>query len=530
MRHGRPLEHLREHLALLDRHRADEHRLAALVVVLDLLDHRLPLLLGGAVDEVGAVVADHRLVGGDDDDVELVDLAELGRLGVGGAGHAGELAVHAEVVLEGDGGERLVLALDGHPFLRLDRLVQAVGPAAAGHHAAGELVDDDHLAVLDQVVDVALEQVVRAQPLVDGGEQLHVLELVEVVDVEQLLDLGDALVGDRHRVRLLVDEEVACRVLAAVALLDLLALHQLGDDLVDAVVAVGGFLGRAADDQRRARLVDEDGVDLVDDRVVVPALHHRRQVELHVVAQVVEAELVVGAVGDVGGVGGLAVGVGHVVLDDADGQAEEAVDLAHPLGVAARQVVVDGHHVHALAGERVQVDRQGGHEGLALAGLHLGDLALVQHDAAHQLHVEGAQAEGAAGGLAGGGEGARQDLVEGGALRQLLLELEGDGAQPLVALLLHLRLDGVDGRDDGQHGFDVAVALGAEDLGEDLMDHRVVLAEWPGWVWRDAPRGESRASEGVPGARTLPEGKPALWSPVFRGLGEGRVVAPPARL
>ena len=30
-------------------------------------------------------------------------------------------------------------------FLGLDRLVQAVGPAPARHHAAGELVDDDDL-------------------------------------------------------------------------------------------------------------------------------------------------------------------------------------------------------------------------------------------------------------------------------------------------------------------------------------------------------------------------------------------------
>ena len=76
-------------------------------------------------------------------DVQLVDLLELGRLGLGRAGHAGQLLVHAEVVLEGDGGQRLVLALDLDAFLGLDGLVQAVGPAPAGHQAAGELVDDE---------------------------------------------------------------------------------------------------------------------------------------------------------------------------------------------------------------------------------------------------------------------------------------------------------------------------------------------------------------------------------------------------
>ena len=103
------------------------------------------------------------------DDVELVDLLELDRLGVGGARHAGELLVHAEVVLERDRRERLVLALDLDAFLRLDRLVQAVGPAPARHQAAGELVDDDDLAVLHDVVDVALEERVRAQRLLRRG-------------------------------------------------------------------------------------------------------------------------------------------------------------------------------------------------------------------------------------------------------------------------------------------------------------------------------------------------------------------------
>ena len=59
------------------------------------------------------------------------------------------------------------------------------------------------------------------------------------------------------------------------------------------------------DDERRPRFVDQDAVDLVDDREVVAALHVVREVELHVVAQVVEAELVVRAVGDVAAVGDL---------------------------------------------------------------------------------------------------------------------------------------------------------------------------------------------------------------------------------
>ena len=177
-----------------------------------------------------------------------------------------------------------------------------------------------------------------------------------------------------------------------------------GRELGEAAVEVGGLLGGAGDDQRRAGLVDEDVVDLVDDRVVVggerlallgeaPAvLDLLLEADRHVVAQVVEAELGVGAVGDVGGVGRALLLVGLHVLQHADGEAEGGVDRAHPLGVAAGEVVVDGDDVDALAGERVEHDGERAGQRLALAGLHLGDRAGVEDHAADHLDVEVAHA------------------------------------------------------------------------------------------------------------------------------------------
>ncbi len=76
-----------------------------LVHLLDLVDERLELALLVAVHEVRHVLADHRPVGRDRDDLELVDLVELLGLGQGRAGHADELVVQPEVVLERDRGQ-----------------------------------------------------------------------------------------------------------------------------------------------------------------------------------------------------------------------------------------------------------------------------------------------------------------------------------------------------------------------------------------------------------------------------------------
>ena len=225
----------------------------------------------------------------------------------------------------------------------------------------------------------------------------------------------------------------------ALLLVDLVVgLVELRDERVDGVVEVGAVVERAGDDQRRARLVDQDRVDLVDDRVDVPALDHVLEPVLHVVAQIVEAEFVVGAVGDVAVIGRLALLVVEAVHDHADGQAEELVDLAHPFGVALGEIVVDGDDMDARAGERVEIDGERGDQRLAFAGLHLGDRALVQDHAADELHVEMALAERALGrprarSRKPGPEGRRATCRPRAAA-----EFRGAGAQRVVGKLLEL--------------------------------------------------------------------------------------------
>ena len=85
-------------------------------------------------------------------------------------------------------------------------------------------------------------------------------------------------------------------------------------------------LGRTGDDQRGTSLIDKNGVDLIDDGVVMATLYEIGLLPRHVVAQVIKTEFVVGAVGDVGVVL-LATLRRLLVGDDAAGaHAEEAVD------------------------------------------------------------------------------------------------------------------------------------------------------------------------------------------------------------
>ena len=159
-----------------------------------------------------------------------------------------------------------------------------------------------------------------------------------------------------------------------------LELHVLG--------IVLGLGYRTGYDERGTGIVDEHRVYLINDGVMMLALDKVLGAGSHVVAEVVETELVVGTEGDVAVICALAlVAVGLMLVDTVHGQAMEHVERSHPLGVTLGQVVVDGNYVDSLAGEGVEEDRERSDEGLALAGGHLGDLALMQDGTADELHV-----------------------------------------------------------------------------------------------------------------------------------------------
>ena len=187
------------------------------------------------------------------------------------------------------------------------------------------------------------------------------------------------------------------------------------------VIQLGGLVPLAGNNQRGTRFVDEDGVNLVDDGEIVPALHFVFLIDDHVVAQIVEAELVVRTIGNVGIVSLLAGSIVHIVGNQADRQTKEAVQLAHPFGVAAGQIVVDGNHVDALACQAVQIRGERRHKRFTFTGLHLGDTALMEHDAADDLHREVAHLQHAGRSLAADGKCVWQDVVQRFAVGQAFL-------------------------------------------------------------------------------------------------------------
>ncbi|MNV24121.1 hypothetical protein D3C71_1151690 [compost metagenome] len=245
-----------------------------------------------------------------------------------------------------------------------------------------------------------------------------------------------------HLTRFFVNGEVAF-ALEGVGIFFFLT-DQLRDQLVNSDVHLGAVFSRTGDDQRSTRFIDQDGVNLIHQRIVQLALNSLFRTERHVVAQVVKAVFVVGTVSDVSAVGFLLLLARHVGQVDAHREAQEVVQPPHPLRIAVGEVVVHGHHVHTLARQSIEVHGQGGGEGLALARPHFGDLAKVQRHAPQQLHIKVPHLHDALGALAHHGKGFGQDVIQRFALGHALLELLRLGLELLVRQFLVVGLHRVD--------------------------------------------------------------------------------------
>ena len=306
VRHAVLLQDGAELFRLRDGRRADEDRLSGLVNLFDRLSDGTIFRTFRLVDGVRLVNALHRTVRRHDDDGQLVNLEELVLLGLRRARHAAELSVHAEIVLKGDRGERLALALNLHAFLRFDRLVQSVRVTSSDHESSRELIDDDDLIIAHDIIAVALHQRLGAQRRREAVRKLQILGRVKILYADDALHLQDGFICRRDSLLLLVH-------------LVVLALFELGDSARHDRVHIRGLLSRPRDDERRPRLINKNRVHLIDDGVMEIALHHLLRMDDHVVAQIVKAELVVRAERDVGRISKFSLRKIHIVRDKADG-------------------------------------------------------------------------------------------------------------------------------------------------------------------------------------------------------------------
>ena len=103
-------------------------------------------------------------------------------------------------------------------FLGFYCLMKSLVVTPAVHDTSGKLVNDQHLSVLDDIIDITLHYAVRADRLLYVVGYGYIVRIVEVVDPEELLRLGNAAGSQRAGLCLFVNDVIAVDVLLLIGL------------------------------------------------------------------------------------------------------------------------------------------------------------------------------------------------------------------------------------------------------------------------------------------------------------------------
>ena len=156
-------------------------------------------------------------------------------------------------------------------------------------------------------------------------EQVEVLRCIERLIFRQQTDLDQqpfdilmTLFGQFNRTLFFVHSVMPGRLLSILFRIKVRLTLKLGDQGINLSIQGRTVFGGARDNQRRTRLIDQDRIDLVDNGVAKRALDLIFGTEGHVIAQVIKAEFVIGAVGDIGAISSLFFLVRLAGIDNPD--------------------------------------------------------------------------------------------------------------------------------------------------------------------------------------------------------------------
>ena len=367
------------------------------MALLDTLDNSTVFCKLGLIDRIIFVNTRKRFIRGNFDNIKLVYLLKFCRFCRSSTRHTRKFIVKAEEVLEGNGSKRFGLMLYLNTLFGFNSLMQTLIIASAKHKTACKFINYDDLAVLNDIVNIALHDTVGADCLIYMMSDLYILGIVKIFDIKILFCFADSLGSKRCSARLFINNVIAvilCYIVARL-IVHLFYLEHLKRcrKAVGTGIKLGGLIALTRDNKRSTGFVNKDRVNLVNNRKIMLALNSLLLINYHVITQVIKAKLVIGAIGYIRIIRRFFLVMIQAVDNETHRKTHKAVNLAHPLGVTLGKIIVDRNDMNALTRKRIKVCRKCCNESFTFTCFHFTYTSLMQNDTAQYLNGEMAHSE-----------------------------------------------------------------------------------------------------------------------------------------
>ena len=425
-------KHSAEELGSLDCDRTDQNRLLFRMCFLNRFNNCIEFFFLCHVYGIFKVFTLYRSVGRNLYNVHSVDITELFFLGKSCTGHTALLVIFVKEVLECNGCKSFALSLDLNMLFCFDCLMKSVRVTTSRHDTSGKFINDQDLIIFYNVILVFVHQIVCTKCQCNVVLDLKVFRISKVLDIKEFLNLLDTLFGKVDNLVFFIYNEITgldnffthdgshlCHLMARFTTLKLLCKD------IAYFIKLRGFAALSGNDQRCTCLVDQDGVDLIDDTVVQISLYQLFFINNHVVTKVIKSQFVVGYVSNITSVCFTALFRFHVVEYNTNSQSKKFMNLTHPLSISFCQIVIDGNDVNTLAFQCIQICRKCGNECLTFTGLHFSDTSLMQDNTTNDLYTVMLHAKNSLSAFTYYGKSFRKKIIQCLALAQTFLEFSG---------------------------------------------------------------------------------------------------------
>ena len=189
---------LRNKFVFLDGGSTKQNRLSFFLPFLYFLYNRLPFCLGVFVNQIRQIFSRQRFVARNADYFKIVNFMEFFCRCLRSSGHSGYLFIKTEIILNGYFGVGTRFFFNLNAFFGFDCLMQSAAVTASVKHASREFVDDNGLAVFDDVIFVALEKRLRLQTFFKIMHKAEIFRRVKIVHADKFFHFFYSDSGDTY--------------------------------------------------------------------------------------------------------------------------------------------------------------------------------------------------------------------------------------------------------------------------------------------------------------------------------------------
>ena len=248
----------------------------------------------------------------------------------------------------------------------------------------------------------------------------HVLRIIHILDAQGLLNLWNSCICWSYSLGLFIYSIVH-------------ALLQHINSLGHADISLCRLGAWAGNNQRCSGLIHQNTIHLIHNGIVQLPLYHLLHIYYHIISQVVKAKFIISTKGNITAISIFTLWEIHIMTHQTYRQAQEVVKASHLDAVTLGQIIINSNNVYTLASQGIQIGWQSSYQSFTLTSTHFCNLALVETNTTHHLHIKMSHAQNTAGSLSNNSKGLWQNIIQSLTLSQTVTEFVSTTCQRGIA-------------------------------------------------------------------------------------------------